>query len=154
MHFKFNTKAYREREIYIGLFSILLGSIMLFAPDRNEDLYLIYPKVVFVGLIGIGAIMFLFALFVKAGDNIAKSKVEPIEILLLLILMSSRFLIGTLGLYSTVFIVTFLISIIVQKDKSIKSLLKTLLFNIVLIVVLYAAFAVLLKVNAPDAWLI
>ena len=153
MKLKWNPKAYLERELYVGLFSIILGIILLYAPDRNEDMYRIYPKIVFSGLIFMGVVMTFYALLIKGGNNIAKAKIHVFEILVLAIVLISRPLISSLGLYSSVFIVTLAISFLLQKDKTPKNIFKVVIFNIAMIVVLYCAFALFLKVNAPDALL-
>ena len=70
------------------------------------------------------------------------------------ILLMSRPLMGILGLYTTVFLISVLVSLLIKKDKSLVSAGKTLVFNLILMGILYGAFAVLLKVNAPAAWLI
>ena len=148
---KLNSKAYLERELYIGFFGIILGTFLMFAPDRNTDLYIIYPRAVFAGIITISTVMVLSTLFGGQSGSIKKAKVCPLEVLVLLIIVSTRFLIDTLGLFSSVFLISTAISLLVNRDRSVKGLLKILLFNVVLIAVLYLMFAVFLKVNAPKA---
>ncbi len=153
MKLKWNPKAYLEREFYVGLFSLLLGIILITAPDRNTGLYRIYPRVVFGGLIVMGVLMVFYALFVRGGNNIARAKIFPFELLLLAVILISRPLIGTLGLYCSVFLVDLAVSLLIIQDKSAKGFLGTLVFNLVLIAVLYGVFALFLKVNAPNALL-
>lgn len=148
---KLNSKAYLERELYIGFFGIILGIFLMFAPDRNTDLYIIYPRAVFAGIIAISAVMVLSTLFGGQSGSIKKARISPLEVLVLLIIVSARFLINTLGLFISVFLISTAISLLVNRDRSVKGLLNVLLFNVVLIAVLYLMFAVFLKVNAPKA---
>lgn len=154
MKWNMNSKAYLERELYIGIFSMMLGIFFLYAPDRNRDLYRVYPKTVFWGLILSGMVMVFHTVFIKGDNNIGKARIKGFELLLMAILLMSRPLMGILGLYTTVFLISVLVSLLIKKDKSLVSAGKTLVFNLILMGILYGAFAVLLKVNAPAAWLI
>lgn len=151
---KLNTKVYLAREFYVGLFSVGLGLFLMKAPDRNQDLYLIYPKVVFCGLVLIGGVMVLASLFGNEGSSIGRARIGIYELFMLAVIMLARPLISSAGLYTATFLICFSISILMERDKSLKGILKTLLFDLVLICVLYAAFAVVLQVNAPEAWFI
>lgn len=154
MSLEINRKVYLEKEFYIGLFSILLGIILINASDRNSGLYVIYPRSVFGGMIGIGILMVLMALVGKESHSIVGIKVGIHELLLLVMFVITRPLVQWLGLYSALFLVNMIVTVMVKKDKRPKSLFMSLMFNLILMVVLYLVFAVALNVNSPKAWLV
>lgn len=153
MKLKWNSRAYLERELYVGLFSTGLGLFLMTAPDRNTDMYRIYPKAVFSGLVVMGALMVFGALFVNGGNNISKARIHSFEVLILAVVLASRMLIGSLGLYSSVFLVTLAVSLLFQRDRSVKKLASVVVFHVILIAVLYGVFGLFLKVNAPKGLL-
>jgi len=154
MRLKVNKKVYLEKEFYIGLFSLLLGIFLSYAPDRNDGLYLIYPRFVFGGMVVIGILMVLMALIGKGGNTITEIKMNIHELVLLILFLFIRPSIERLGLYTTLFLVNMIVTVMVKKDKSRGAMIKTLMFNVILMLALYQVFAVVLNVSTPKAWLI
>ncbi len=154
MKLKLNTKMYLEKEFYIGAFSVILGIFLMNAPDRNEGLYLIYPKIMYGGLLVIGIIMLLTVLTGKGSHNIVEVKIGGYELSLMLLIMFVRPAIGNLGLYTTLFMMNVIVSLMIEKDKNRRTILRIIVFNLILITVFYLIFAILLNVSTPKAWLI
>lgn len=151
MKLKLNTKAYLNKELYVGIFAILFSIILMNLKDNNSDLYVIYPKTIYKAMLAIGIVMVVTTFFSDPNKDYGKVGIALSEIVVLGLLLISRPLIGFLGLYSSIFIISTSLSIFINPDKSKKNIIKLLVFNIILIVFLFIAFDVFLKVNAPNA---
>lgn len=141
------------REFYIGLFGMGVGLFLLAARDRNTGMYLIYPRVIFISMILLGGIMTAAALFGKGKEDIAGVRISWFELAFLALLLAAKPLMDLLGIYSAVFLVGAVLSLLILRERTVRNIVKAIVFNGVMTAVLYLAFSVLLKVNTPKGLL-
>lgn len=85
------------------------------------------------------------------GDflDIHKALLTGREWLALLVLLASYFSYDRLGFYATIFLVLVAISLLVQKEFTLKTVVSALVFDIILLALTYVCFGVLLKMATP-----
>ena len=67
----------------------------------------------------------------------------------MLVLLASYFGYDRLGFYATIFLVLVAISLLVQKEFTPKTVVSTLVFDIIILALTYVCFSVLLKMATP-----
>lgn len=154
MKLQFNKKCTGEKELFIGIFAVLAGLFLLTVKDKNTGFYTIYPKFVFGALIAVGCFMIGKACFQPADRNQKGKRVQAYEIIILALLLLIRPLMTVLGIYSTLFLICTAIGVLLEQDRSAKTIGALAAFNLALSAVLYVAFTILLKVNMPRGLLI
>ena len=85
------------------------------------------------------------------GDflDVHKALLTGREWLALLVLLASYFSYDRLGFYATIFLVLVAISLLVQKEFTPKTVVSTLVFDIILLALTYVCFGLLLKMATP-----
>lgn len=109
----------------------------------------IFPSVILAVSISAAAIQAVHV-FGK-GDflDVHKALLTGREWLALLVLLASYFSYDRLGFYATIFLVLVAISLLVQKEFTPKTVVSTLVFDIILLALTYVCFGLLLKMATP-----
>ena len=109
----------------------------------------IFPSVILAVSISAAAIQAVHV-FGK-GDflDVHKALLTGREWLALLVLLASYFIYDRLGFYATIFLVLVAISLLVQKEFTPKTVVSTLVFDIILLALTYVCFGLLLKMATP-----
>ena len=109
----------------------------------------IFPSVILAVSISAAAIQAVHV-FGK-GDflDVHKALLTGREWLALLVLLASYFSYDRLGFYATIFLVLVAISLLVQKEFTPKTVVTTLVFDIILLALTYVCFGLLLKMATP-----
>ena len=109
----------------------------------------IFPSVILAVSISAAAIQAVHV-FGK-GDflDVHKALLTGREWLALLVLLASYFSYDRLGFYATIFLVLVAISLLVQKEFTPKTVVSTLVFDIIILALTYVCFSVLLKMATP-----
>ena len=109
----------------------------------------IFPSVILAVSISAAAIQAVHV-FGK-GDflDVHKALRTGREWLALLVLLASYFSYDRLGFYATIFLVLVAISLLVQKEFTPKTVVSTLVFDIILLALTYVCFGLLLKMATP-----
>jgi Tripartite tricarboxylate transporter TctB family. len=127
-----------------GILSVSSGGLLLAVGTKSQNPYcrLVFLLLVVFGLLLVGTSL------IKKNDQ-AADWIRIRELVLLVLLFVNPLFGKTLGFYITAFLEISLISLLIAKERTAKSVLKILLFSLVMAIVGYLIFSILLKIHCP-----
>lgn len=136
-----------KQDVLLGLAFLVFGLAMMVSIGNKWGLY---TMIVFGLIAFLGGFMLVSTLVKKNSGSGMKAQISIYELLLMVVLVASVALITKLGFYATAFIAVLIISMLTSKEKlTVKSMLTTVTYSVVVCVATYFIFSVLLKMNVP-----
>ncbi len=143
----------KERLLSKNFLAGAIGCIFsVFAMLYNSEPSSPYPGIVFALMLSISIVVLLQS--VLSGKNERCSGFGLSEVILMVLLVVNPALAKYFGFYATAFIEVLAVTIFINRDKSKKGLLISVVFSIVLIAVSYAVFTYGLRIRCPRGRLI
>lgn len=146
------TSLFKKADIYVSLAMFAFSGIILFQVFNTKiEESRLMPIMIFV--LAFASALALLVQTVRGKDNVAEIgelKFSKKELIVTVILFGCYYLIKVLGFYSSVFLLTLGVSLVLWELKKPINVLWLLIYNIVLIVLLYVVFGNLFGMVMPS----
>ena len=135
-----------SRECITGVLTAAFGLFMYLTCDKRFG---VYPRAVFLIMVGVGTIMAGMALLWAGARRTRLEKVTWYEILFIAIMVLSPTVIHYIGFYPGAFLVVLGITLLPLPEYSLRTLIRTTLYVFVVTAATYLVFSGLLQIKVP-----